>query len=833
MMFKKVFAPIAIAVVALAVLLIGCDTPIDPNSMTYGESIPSVGNPSVTAHTWEGIILVSWQPVKDVAKYAIYRRHDNTGDIKNMGVVNLVDADEDKDEGDLPRILDAVSFDNQLINGHSYTYKVIALSGDPNVAFTRAADEDEADPTIAPTYANPGLIWNGEGSATVTANVPNRATYKMREINEADIKIERLDYYASATDKGITGSVADRFLVTWPTQPNAKYTVYYTLGTQSIIDNANDDTSKGIIKKKGSLVINNDTPGFEKPLGYATFPIIAGKSTVTIITEFLNGAYYNSVSSVAKLVDDLAVLHLDTVKLKAILVDDGRSTPNRYVTLKYTEVPGAVSYAIYKAVVDNKGVGDVITTKSDWTAVATTELSRTPTYAKDTTIPVSEVVLRETLDAIDNGDAYVYMIIATGDPAVVPVSQSPTYVTKLVTPEGSDTKIEEDDIQYYFENGDKAKPAYEITITPTAPDETYALTRSALTFQKNGEPKSENIIKIGDPVSVSVPTSNRASALGWAEPIIVHDTGLAARTGYRYTLTITKDGLTTVKTVDKIVTDVAEKDDKPSPNYADPFLLVPPFSKLEVEPRPWVQSTTDESFDYKGEVRVAIEYPENAYLADKPTLTLSYRTTSDSGAGSYGETYRTVNLGKELYYADNQTPTGRLKYYFLAALDQKEKYEFRLSARRSDEVELYQNTDSAATSNKALSDTSYPSQSKITDLGVFADNGQNGFTLTGVEGEFIPGAYDIRYVRVSGAADGTVIRADTSITLARSWATGSAIPNLATYNLANSPSSFAALLPATANVVYNVFIKAPWEKDAEASNLEDEGWHTLGTVTRH
>jgi hypothetical protein len=797
---RKGIIGVMAGVMALFMIFTGCENPTGDSKKTYVEVIPAYGNPVVTAKTWEGIILVSWLPVKDAPRYSIWRRHDRTGEVRDLGTVDLVSSN-------LTRYIDIVSFENQLVNGDSYTYKVVAHGDGTNTIF----------PFSRATYAEPGVVFNGEGSVTVKANVPDRSDYTLPAVKESDIKIERLDYYLDATSTGIS-TKADRLLVTWPTKPNAQYKVFYTLGLLGDLPGATYQNSGTQVAATAVLSIDSDVPGYEQPIGYASFPIIAGANTITIVTEFLNGAYYNSVQSTAKTVDSYALLTLDRPTLSAAYVSAiSTASPNGYVTLNYKEVAGAVEYAIYKAVIGNDTgyLATNLTTISDWTPVAYTVTGKSaPVYTG--TLGLSTITAREELTAQVNGQRYVYLIIAKGPvPAAAadPRPQSAAYITDLVTPTISSTNLSAGDFDWYFDNGDKTKPAYEITLTPQAPNETYKLERAPLSFQPNLAPSSSAIKSVG--AAVEVPqTSFAYPAAGsvWNAPIVIHDTDVSARTAYRYFLTITKNDLVTVKSVDVIVSGVSYS--------AHPFLVSAPFSGLSVSANPFVSddpsTPSDETNDISGinAVRVVIGHSTGAYLTDKPSLTLFYRK---SGGDGIATVFTSVDLG-DLYYGENQTPHNALRTYTLTGLDPLTSYDFRLKVGD----DLYHTALTA--SNVA------PSRNTLTGITTLTDNGNNSFSLSGVTGEFVPGSYDIRLVNSSAPA-GTVDRLNTAVTLKRSWTSPPATDQYESVAAVN----FASLPGSAANpVAYVVLIKARWEDDNSnnTSSIAYNGWYSIGSVTK-
>jgi hypothetical protein len=328
--------------------LAGCTSPIADHFTLDGTEKPySISGPaSVTARAYEGIVLLTWDPVPDATGYQIFRK-DDTDNISKAIDNGRYDHDNDPLTPDIRKpfdkqeqlyFIDKATFDNNLINGHSYTYTVYSLSGQSGNQ--RAATLD-------------AYIGNGKtDSNTVTANVPDRSagSFGWIAIDPASIKIEPLV-------NSVTNSQSD-FLVSWDAKPNLNYSVSYSYGKGTTIGGTSDFPILPIINYYSAYT------GYSplNPKAYVKIPIVGGENSISIGAYFVGGTEYYSKVDIKTKTETLA--------------QSGISAPNNFsatrnnttVAFKWDDVEEAVSYAVYKAPYDK--AAEAIT--GDWTPVATT-----------------------------------------------------------------------------------------------------------------------------------------------------------------------------------------------------------------------------------------------------------------------------------------------------------------------------------------------------------------------------------------------------------------------------------------------------------------------------
>jgi hypothetical protein len=480
-MKKKLFIGITGLALLFAMVLAGCALPtelsVDGTETPY--AIPGPAN--VTARAYEGIILLTWDPVPDAAGYQIFRK-DNTDNISKA-----ISGSFDK-QGQF-YYTDTATFDNNLINGHSYTYTVYSLSGQSG---NRAAFTADA------------YIGNGKtDSNRVSATVPDRddqtpGAFDWIAVDPASIKIESID-----------NSSQDEFLVTWDAKPNLTYGVAYSYGKGTTIGGTSNSPILPAIDYSSAYI------GYSplNPKAYVKFPIVGGENSISIVAYFVGGSqYYNKV---------------DTATKTETLAKSGLATPanftatrsNTTVTFTWDDVEGAVSYAVYKAPYNEltKAIA------GNWTPAI---LSASPIKSGDAWMASEADVLPDA--------SYYYTVIATGTggekSAAAAVEAVDKVVLESITPvvdmlAGSPTQVQ---------------ITWERIPFDTAID--YELSRATFEVKGDGVWRSSSgysdIVRFGPWAPVQVAPSKYLQTKG-----VVVDSGLANNTYYVYKLVVKKGAL--------------------------------------------------------------------------------------------------------------------------------------------------------------------------------------------------------------------------------------------------------------------------------------------------
>ncbi len=359
----------AVMLAALLVLAACGDTKTEVGGEQQ-PAMPSLTQPAdIKAAVYEGMIIVSWNPVKDAKSYDVYRRDSATGQIVTLA---KLDGATTFYSSDNPYYVDYVGFYNQLVHGRGYQYTVVAHSGQSTNGLydnqTRVED----------------LVFNSQTSVNAAANIPNRDTYLLKGPN--NIKVERMP-------------LEDTLIVTWKAEINMSYDVAYTYAGD-LGSGATGDYSVW----RGSA--HN---GIDGAIGFAIFPLIGGANTVTVYPSFSGGHGYYPEKETFIVTEDFVKMELSAPgSFTSAYVDDVKS----YVSLTWYDVYEATSYNIYKAEVSDvtTSVANVKTTTiSDWTAVQTSTPEMRLSggikkwYAKE-----------ENFDPTKN---YAYMIIAQNSTA--------------------------------------------------------------------------------------------------------------------------------------------------------------------------------------------------------------------------------------------------------------------------------------------------------------------------------------------------------------------------------------------------------------------------------
>jgi hypothetical protein len=353
---------IAMAGLALvfAMAFLGCTAPISDISLEKTDTPPSLPGPkNVTARVYDGVILLTWDPVPDATGYQIFRK-DNKD---NISTAIEVESGEYKigTKGTL-YYRDVATFDGNLIDGHSYTYTVYSLSG----------LEPETNTTS-------GFIGNGHTSSnSVNAKIPERSVVDW--ITVGDISIEPLvdPLYKSQSN----------FLVSWDAKPNLQYEVRYSSGKGTAIGEIN---GVPILPK---INYYDGYTGYSplNPRASVKIPITGGENTVSVVASFIGDRTYYSKIAVATKTETLAKAGLSAPSGLGAIRNETT------VTLRWNKVAGADSYEVYKAPYNEA----TLEVTGDWTKVT---LNAPPAYVFNSWIASELGVSKEAY--------YYYIVIAT------------------------------------------------------------------------------------------------------------------------------------------------------------------------------------------------------------------------------------------------------------------------------------------------------------------------------------------------------------------------------------------------------------------------------------
>jgi hypothetical protein len=473
----------------------GCASPIEDVSFDGTEKPYSIPGPAnVTARVYEGIVLLTWDPVPDAKGYQIIRK-DNTDNITKQFTAG-------KDyEGNTVYSFgkhgsfwfrDSASIENDLLNGHSYTYTVYSLSG---LSGNRNIDSES-------------YIGNGfTASNAVTANVPDRRselpeTFAWIKVDQASVVIEKLGN--------------SRLLVTWDAQPNLYYTVNYVYGK-----------TIGDLDKHLFPSINYDygTTGYSPLSRQASvkLPLLGGENTVVISAYYAGDSdyYYGKTARVSQ-TETYAGSGVGTPQ------DFSATRDGATVTFSWDKVDGADSYAIYKAPY-NEATGAIT---GDWTEVITPALTAPPQEFGGSIVASEANVSFET--------AYYYTVIAIAGTeksraaTVVPVD---TAELDAVGPLGFDLALREP-------NANNAQKDIQLTWDRIPHDAgvAYDLKRATVEFGGNGVYDEDyNFIPVKYGTWENV-TANTPASYEQTKGVVV-DTPPAINTYYVYRLIAKKGAL--------------------------------------------------------------------------------------------------------------------------------------------------------------------------------------------------------------------------------------------------------------------------------------------------
>ncbi len=492
---KKMFVSIASAILLSLVLAVSCDIPdipTNPSDFTYTnkDEMVSIDGPSnVRAVAYDyGVIAVSWDPVKDAKSYDVYRRisQDASGDTiadytaKFMANIAL----ESISAGTSLGYVDTVSFSNQLKDGVTYEYTVVANSG--NSTSGRAVSKDY-------------FVQNGSSTVTVTAKVPAQGTRIAKPAFELNPII------------GYNSNAYEYLQVLFNAIPGIDYKVSYSYGSAAgpRLFNASADVSGDITNQAVEVKL----------------PLINGKLSVRVVAVRDDNYYAASDTGIATY-DGVKTL-IATPDLTAVSLGDGR------VSLSWNATQEADAYEVYRFTASSDFTFDDSTDVSngyllgDWTAI-TNNIG----WQKDPSIGTYGGY--KGYDNILNikGEKFYYMLVATKGTT----ASSEPFVTLLIN-----NQFTAPSLTVGLVNGTAWDTFYnrynsiQISFTTKA-DQTYTLYRMPLTVDGDS---AEGDWAPTDWTEVST-TINKTPV---GQTAVVVDTP-TLRHSYRYKLVATQGGVT-------------------------------------------------------------------------------------------------------------------------------------------------------------------------------------------------------------------------------------------------------------------------------------------------
>jgi len=288
-----------------------------------------LGNPKITrSEAFEGLNLITWQPVIDAVGYHVYRYDPDLKFTKDLG-----------DTGGNLYLLDWVSWTNQLQDNKKYEYTIVAVS---------------SQSTSQPSIDGSLPLQNGSSKTTITAKIPAAFTPA-----DPTFDIEQ-------QDKEILVKITD-------TKPNLNYQVGYTFGEHEVVRT---------FARPSQDVSGN----WFDPVKTARFFVIGGKNSVTVWSVFGSDYYASGKSQLTKATGDLP---LGGLYVKDFTADrKGQADP----LVNFTWESNGVEFEIYKAELDDDWTAEnwanypgnghpsypitgnpPIVVKSDWTPVTITD----------------------------------------------------------------------------------------------------------------------------------------------------------------------------------------------------------------------------------------------------------------------------------------------------------------------------------------------------------------------------------------------------------------------------------------------------------------------------
>jgi hypothetical protein len=301
--------------------------------------------------------------------------------------------------------IDAVDWNNQLINGRVYEY------------ILRDAEYETVDTIL------------------LTAKVPDRGNFQIA-LTEEDIEVKE---YKKTSDS------LPMLLVSFPSKPNLTYQVKYTYGQNQVITR-----DFGNFALSGSEIMQNEDDWFS-PRRAAAFPLLGGTNTIAVWATFIDNK--SGGDSFGRYYDETKVL---TKQLTSI-VAQALAKPSFAATSAITQKPGetqfkwtysdasVTDFEIYKAEVSDTitdtaiiasssgNYPEKISVKSDWVKV---DLKGFNPTASTTSTGINWEAREYLTDPKDQTKRYIYALFAKrGDDYSQPAyGGAPAALTTPATP---------------------------------------------------------------------------------------------------------------------------------------------------------------------------------------------------------------------------------------------------------------------------------------------------------------------------------------------------------------------------------------------------------------
>jgi hypothetical protein len=363
-------------------------------------TLVKLDNPVVHVTAYDGFNVVSWEPVRDAANYDVWRLDTQSSSQVRIG--STVTA-----ASPLKAVDNVTDSGEKLANGRAYKYIVIAK---PNPArYLSGAGYGEI------TDAHNDL-YSGRGEATVTARVPDPATYKVPKASDIKYRVDPDGY----------------LYVSWNQPANARADIGYFPGGYPADAVLDFDAFTSGTNFTTTALFSATGPGYLYPKNAVTavFPVIGGKATIAIKTEYFDGSTIYAADRPAKIDITLDQYNLDlnwtdvpgsspaAPALTATHIYNTATTgtvqlswsriygdENVYSSTSYsTSASNKVTYNVYKREIpiydDYAGLdGYVISGGDSWTKVNFTILDPSNGYASDIIYAVETGNIAPTLSS--------------------------------------------------------------------------------------------------------------------------------------------------------------------------------------------------------------------------------------------------------------------------------------------------------------------------------------------------------------------------------------------------------------------------------------------------
>lgn len=491
----------AAVLMAFVVIFIGCDNPVtNPESLTTVKENASIGAPNVQAVVYPGAIVVGWDPVKDASGYVVYRRDDTTKVVERKTAVAVQGITGTESESlSYPDIISAT---NPLYDGRSYTYFVAATSGQSTSG--RSVDT----PINNGPQGDTEIVWEGQGSVTVTARLP--ADYTVPTIENLDAV--KVFTYLTSGAVDVSATPTEQLKVTWKAleyNPAVNVRVVYSYG-------------------KTPVGFSVTPKAVSSGLASTLYSLVGGENTISVQAIFGDGSYYDTPDATTITETSALTLLPQVADFKATRAADD----SNYVTLKWDlselAAAGSAGYKVYRAQFTGTNTPDTddgdavygnVSIVGDWAPV---DISKVELITSTTTYKVTD----PTVVLVDQN--YVYAILAVNGTAK---SSSPKLAlvedTTLVKPKGfgNFTVLDGPKVQISFANDGLTS---------------YELSRALITFAPGVTPHEYT-----QPLTINDYENPIAKAAGDVpEGWVTYIDTPATRSYYRYKLVVVKNGLT-------------------------------------------------------------------------------------------------------------------------------------------------------------------------------------------------------------------------------------------------------------------------------------------------